>query len=74
MAGENCTKRTDEGHGTIQFKGKARSGLIEQASGGTLLLDEIEDLALPFQIKLLRLLQEREYLPQPESLASPSRL
>jgi DNA-binding NtrC family response regulator len=40
-----------------------RQGLIEQAAGGTLLLDEIGNLALTSQVKLLRLLQEREYLP-----------
>lgn len=42
---------------------KSRPGLIEQAAGGTLFLDEIGDLSQPSQIKLLRLLQEREYLP-----------
>ncbi len=40
-----------------------RSGLIEQAENGTLFLDEIGDLELPSQVKLLRLLQEKEYLP-----------
>jgi len=42
---------------------KARPGLIEQAVSGTLFLDEIGDLALTSQVKLLRLLQEGEYLP-----------
>ncbi len=39
----------------------ARPGLIEKAEEGTLLLDEIGDLAAESQIKLLRLLQEGEY-------------
>ena len=42
---------------------RAREGLIRQASGGTLFLDEIGDLSLGSQVKLLRLLQEGEYLP-----------
>ncbi|MBT3376392.1 MAG: sigma-54-dependent Fis family transcriptional regulator [Lentisphaerae bacterium] len=41
----------------------SREGLIEQATGGTLFLDEIGDLTMASQVKLLRLLQEREYLP-----------
>jgi DNA-binding NtrC family response regulator len=41
----------------------SRSGLIEQAFGGTLFLDEIGDLSPSSQVKLLRLLQEREYFP-----------
>lgn len=39
----------------------AKPGLIEQAAGGTLFLDEIGDLSTVSQIKLLRLIQEREY-------------
>ena len=42
---------------------QARPGLIEQARGGTLFLDEIGDLQPNSQVKLLRLLQEHEYLP-----------
>jgi len=42
---------------------KSRSGLVEKASGGTLFLDEIGDLNPVSQVKLLRLLQEREYFP-----------
>jgi len=40
-----------------------RDGMIKQASGGTLFLDEIGDLSTASQVKLLRLLQEREYIP-----------
>jgi DNA-binding NtrC family response regulator len=42
---------------------RAREGLVRQASGGTLFLDEIGDLSPGSQVKLLRLLQEGEYLP-----------
>ena len=40
-----------------------RAGLIERAANGTLFLDEIGDLSPQSQIKLLRLIQEREYYP-----------
>ncbi len=40
-----------------------RAGLIEEAKSGTLCLDEIGDLSIASQIKLLRLLQEKEYFP-----------
>lgn len=42
---------------------RARKGLVERAVGGTLFLDEIGDLSLVSQVKLLRLIQEREYCP-----------
>lgn len=40
-----------------------RPGMIEQARNGVLFLDEIGDLSHESQVKLLRLLQENEYLP-----------
>jgi len=53
------------GHARGAFTGadSARDGMIAQAAGGTLFLDEIGDLKEMSQIKLLRLLQEREYYP-----------
>ena len=42
---------------------RAQAGLVKEASGGTLLLDEIDCLPLHSQVKLLRFLQEREYRP-----------
>jgi len=42
---------------------KSRPGLIERAEGGTLFLDEVGDLTPASQVKLLRLLQEGEYMP-----------
>ena len=53
------------GHRKGGFTGavEARAGLVQRAAGGTLLLDEIGDLSPASQIKLLRLLQEREYYP-----------
>ncbi len=40
-----------------------RAGMIESANRGTVLLDEIGDIELNFQFKLLRFLQEREIRP-----------
>ena len=51
------------GHTRGAFTGaaEAKRGLIELADGGTAFFDEIGDLALDLQVKLLRLLQEHEY-------------
>lgn len=49
--------------GAFTGAGDAREGLFVAASGGTLLLDEIGELPLALQAKLLRTLQEGEVLP-----------
>jgi DNA-binding NtrC family response regulator len=43
--------------------GEAKKGLIELATGGTAFFDEIGDLPLELQVKLLRVLQEKEFRP-----------
>jgi transcriptional regulator with GAF, ATPase, and Fis domain len=53
------------GHVKGSFTGAHRDkvGRFEMADGGTLFLDEIGDISLDTQIKLLRVLQEREFEP-----------
>ena len=53
------------GHEPGAFTGAtaSTSGVIREASGGTLFLDEIDALPLPAQVKLLRVLQEKEFRP-----------
>ncbi len=53
------------GHMKGSFTGAARDyqGLVQAADTGTIFLDEIGDMALPLQVKLLRVLQEKEIRP-----------
>ncbi len=62
---DNLFSDTLFGHVKGAFTGAstARPGLIEEATNGSLFLDEIGDLDMLSQVKLLRLLQEGEYYP-----------
>ncbi len=60
---DNMFSDTLFGHKKGAFTGaeSSRDGLISQAQDGTLFLDEIGDLSPASQVKLLRLIQEKEY-------------
>jgi len=53
------------GHVRGAFTGanEDRKGIFESAAGGTILLDEIGDLPLAAQVKLLRVLEQRQFTP-----------
>ena len=59
---DNMLEATLFGHEKGSFTGAiaAQAGKFEQADGGTILLDEISEMPLGLQAKLLRVLQERE--------------
>jgi DNA-binding NtrC family response regulator len=85
LVGVNCSALPENlleaelfGHVRGAFTGAVqnRTGRFEQAQGGTLFLDEIGELPLDLQVKLLRVLQEREFqrLGSSETIAADIRV
>lgn len=71
---DNILSDTLFGHKKGAFTGanESRVGLVERAKNGTLFLDEIGDMSMSSQTKLLRLLQEKEFMPIGSDMAKRS--
>lgn len=61
------------GHKKGSFTGAVsdKTGLFQSAEGGTLFMDEIADLPLPMQVKLLRVIQEKSLRPVGQATEIP---
>ena len=70
---ENMLEALLFGHKKGAFTGAstASDGIFKAADGGTLLLDEISEMSMPLQAKLLRVLQEKSVVPLGASKSIP---
>lgn len=70
---ENMLEALLFGHKKGAFTGAstASDGIFKAADGGTLLLDEVSEMSMPLQAKLLRVLQEKSVVPLGASTAIP---
>lgn len=73
---DNLFSDTLYGHVKGAFTGAAinRPGLVEQATGGILFLDEIGDLSIQSQVKLLNLMEEGTYYPVGSDIAKKANI